>query len=280
MYASRSQKNCFLPVNQFSHFKSLSYYFQPDNIRFMLLTGFETILEETQIQGEDFRRVSTFASFSQKDCFVFVSQFFHFKSLTHYFQPDKIRFTLLTGFKTILEETQIQGAGFERVSTFASVSQKNGFVFVNLFWHFKALIHYFQPYKIRFRVLTVFKTILEETQIQGAGFERVSTFASVSQKNGFVFVNQFWHFKSLSHYFQRYKIRFRLLTGFKTISQETQIQGGFPRVSTFASFSQKNGFVFVNQILHFQALSHYFEPYKIRFRLLTGFKTILQETQK
>ena len=29
------------------------------------------------------------------------------------------------------------------------------------------------------------------------------------------------------------------------------------------------------KILHFKALSHYFQSYKIRFRLLTGFKTIL-----
>ena len=46
---------------------------------------------------------------------------------------------------------------------------------------------------------------------------KVSTFASLSQKNGFVFVNQFSHFKALSHYFKLYKIRFRLLTAFKTI---------------------------------------------------------------
>ena len=187
---------------------------------------------------------------------------------------------LLTGFKTILQKILIYGEGFGRVSTFALVSQENGFVFVNQFLHFKALSHYFQPYKIRFRLLIGFKTILQETQIQGEGFGRVSTFPSISQKNGFVFVNQFSHFKALSHYFQPYKIRFRLLTGFKTNLQETQIQGeGFGRVSTFASLSQKNGFVFVNQFSHFKALSLYFQLYKIRYRLLTGFKTLLQETQ-
>ena len=277
MLASLSQKNGFVFVNQIWHFKALKHYFQCDKIKFSLLQGFKTNLQITQIQRQDSKRVSTFASLSQKNGFVFVNQIWHFKALNYYFQPYKIRFRLLTGFKTILQETQIQGEGFGRVSTFASLSQKNGFVFVNQIWHFKALNHYFQPYKIRFRLLTGFKTNLQKTLIQGGAFGRVSTFASLSQKNGFVFVNQIWHFKALNYYFQPYKIRFRLLTGFKTILQETQIQGeGFGRVSRFAWLFQKNGFVFVKKFLHFKALSHYFQPYKIQFRLLTGFKTILQ----
>ena len=280
-FVSLSQKNGFVFVNQFSHFKALSHYFQPYKIRFRLLTGFKTNLQETQIQREGFGRVSTFPSLSQKHSFVFVIQFLPFKALNQYFQLCKIRFRVFTSFKTLLQKTQRQGEGFRRVSTFVSLSQKNGFVLVNEFSHFKALSHYFQPYKIRFRLLTGFKTILYETQIKGEGFGRVSTFASLSQKNGFVFVNQIWHFKALNYYFQPYKIRFRLLTGFKTILQETQIQGErFGRVSTFASLSQKNGFVLVNQFSHFKALSHYFQHYKVGFSLLTGFKTILQETEK
>ena len=161
-------------------------------------------------------------------------------ALIHYFQHDKFRFRLLTGFKTILQETQIQGEGFGRVSTFVSLSQKNGFVFVNQFSHSKALSHYFQRYKIQFRLLADFKTILQETQIQGEGFERVSTFASCSQKNSFVFVNQFPDFKSFRHYFQPDKIQFGLLTGFKTILQEAQIQGECSAsLSMFTSLSQK-----------------------------------------
>ena len=50
-------------------------------------------------------------------------------------------------------------------------------------------------------------------------------FALLSQKNGFAFVNQIWHFKALSQYSVANKIRFRLLTAFKTNLQETQIQG-------------------------------------------------------
>ena len=158
------------------------------------------------MQGEGFGRVSTFSSLSKKNGLVFVNQFLHFKALSHYFQPYKIRFRLLTGFKTILQKTEIKGEGFGRVSTVASLSQKNYFVFVNQFLHFKALTHYFQPYKIGFRLLRGFKTILQETQIQGQSFRRFSTFASLSLKNGFVFVNQFSHFKYVSHYFQPCKI--------------------------------------------------------------------------
>ena len=166
-----------------------------------------------------------FASLSQKNDFVFILQFSHFKAFSHYFQPYKIRLRLLTGFKTFLQETQIYGERFRRVSTFPSISQKNGFVFVNQFSHFKALNHYFQPYKIRFRLLRGFKTILQETQIQGESFGRVSTFPSCCQRNFFVFLNQFSHFKALSYYFKPSKIGFRLLMAFKTNLQETQIQG-------------------------------------------------------
>ena len=238
------------------------------------------MLQETQIQRERFGIVSTFLSLSHKNGFVFVNQFSHFQSLSHYFQPYMIRLGLLTSFKTFLQETQIQGACFERVSMFVSLSQKNGFLFANQFLHLKALSHYFQPCKIRFRLLAGFKTCLQETQKQGETFRSVSMFFSLSQKNGFVFVNQILLFRSLSHYFQPDKIPFRLLTGFKTILQEAQIQGeGFGRVSTFASFSQKNGFVLVDPFLLLKSLRRYFQPCKIRFRLLTGFKTILQETQ-
>ena len=279
-FSSFSQKNVFVFVNQFSHFKTLSHYFQPYKIRLKLLTGLKTILQETQIQRECFERFPIFASLSLNNGVVFLNQFLHFKALRYYFQRYKSRFRLLTGFKTTLQETQIQGESFRTISTFASLSRKNGFGFVNQFLHFKALSHYFQPYKIRFRPLKGFKTTLQETKIQEECFRRVSTFASLSQKNVFLFVNQFSHFRTLSHYFQPHKIGFRVLRGFKTILQEIQIYGeGLGRISTFAWLSQKNGFAFVNQFSHFNALSHCFQPYKFRFRLLRGFKTILQETQ-
>ena len=46
-------------------------------------------------------------------------------------------------------------------------------------------------------------------------------FPSLSQKNGFAFVNQIWHFKALNQYSVAYKIRFRLLADLKTSSNET-----------------------------------------------------------
>ena len=97
---------------------------------------------------------------------------------------------------------------------FSRCPRKMVFVFLKQFSDFKAWIHYFQPYKIRFRLLTGFKTTLWETQIQGKDFGRVSTFASLFHKNGFVFVNQFLQFKALSHYFQPQKIRLRLQNDF------------------------------------------------------------------
>ena len=48
-------------------------------------------------------------------------------------------------------------------------------------------------------------------------------FASLSQKNGSVFVNQIWYFKASNQYSVVQNIRFRLLTDFKTNLYETQI---------------------------------------------------------
>ena len=42
-------------------------------------------------------------------------------------------------------------------------------------------------------------------------------FASLSQKNGFVLINQIWYFKALNQYSIVHKIRLRLLVEFKTI---------------------------------------------------------------
>ena len=141
---------------------------------------------------------------------------------------------------------------------FALLSRKNGFVFDNQIWYYKALNQYSVAEKIRFRLLRDFKTILQKTQKQGETFWRVSKFAFFSQKHGFVFVNQIFHFKDLNKYSVAHKIPLRLLTDFKTNTQETEIQREiFWRVSRLASISQKNCFVFINQIWHFKALNQY-----------------------
>ena len=46
-------------------------------------------------------------------------------------------------------------------------------------------------------------------------------FASLSQKNGFVFVNQIWHYKVLNQYPISHKTRYRPLTDFKATLSET-----------------------------------------------------------
>ena len=50
-------------------------------------------------------------------------------------------------------------------------------------------------------------------------------FALLSQKNGFVLLNQIFHFKFLNQYSVTHKIQFRLFTDFKTNLEETQIWG-------------------------------------------------------
>ena len=52
----------------------------------------------------------------------------------------------------------------------------------------------------------------------------------------------------------------------------------FRGVSMFASLFQKNGFAFVEQILHFLTYYQYSITQKIRFRVLADFRTSLQKT--
>ena len=159
---------------------------------------------------------------------------------------------LFTDPKTSLQGTPIWGESFQRVSKLTSFSQKNGFVFADQIWHYKALNQYFMAQKIRFRLLVDFKTNLQEAPIYEESFREVSRFASLFQKNDFVFVHQIWHYKALNQYSMAHKIRFKLFIDFKANLQEAPIYGeSFREVSRFASLFQKNGFVFVEQILHF-----------------------------
>ena len=59
------------------------------------------------------------------------------------------------------------------------------------------------------------------------------------------------------------------------VLSNSNIRRNFWRVQRFALFSQKNVFVFVNQISHSKVLNQYSMAQKIRFRLLTHFKTSL-----
>ena len=137
-----------------------------------------------------------FASLSQKNGFVFVSQSWHFKAWNQYSLAKKIQFRLLTDFKKNLKEFKIQEEAFWRVSTLPSRSHKLAFVFVNQIQHFKALNQNSLAHKIQLKILIDFKKNLQETQIQRERSWKVLTFASLSKKNGFVFVNQIWRFKN------------------------------------------------------------------------------------
>ena len=103
-------------------------------------------------------------------------------------------------FKENLQVALIQGESFWRISSFARLSRKNGFVFVNQIWHSQALNIYCMVLKIRFRFLRRLKRNLQGTLTLGERFQSISRFAWLSQKNGSVFVNQIWYPKVWSQY--------------------------------------------------------------------------------
>ena len=88
----------------------------------------------------------------------------------------------------------------------------------------------------------------------GKNLRKVSRSAWLSQKKGFIFGDQIWHYEDLNQYSMAQKIQFTLLTDFKINLQKTAIYGeSFWEVLKFALLSQKNGFDFVEQVLHFKA---------------------------
>ena len=65
-------------------------------------------------------------------------------------------------------------------------------------------------------VFTDSKTNLQETPTWRESISKVSKSASLSQKKGFAFVDQIWHYKDLNQYPMAQKIRFTLFIDFKT----------------------------------------------------------------
>ena len=124
---------------------------------------------------------------------------------------------------------------------FTSLSQNNGFVFVNLFSHFIALSHFFQHYKIGLGLWQASKTFyrkLKNTQNVLEEFQRLSRFptkvvlySSINFciLNAWAIISNFIRFDldfwQASKPFYR-KLKYR--------------EKGFWRVSTFPSLSQKN----------------------------------------
>ena len=91
----------------------------------------------------------------------------------------KIRFMLLTGFKTnFLLGTPIYRKCFWRFPRFASLFQKNGIVFVHYIWQSKAFNQYSMTQKIRFMHLTGSKANLWGTPYRE---KAVGAFQSLSR---------------------------------------------------------------------------------------------------
>ena len=74
------------------------------------------------------------------------------------------------------------------------------------------------------------------------------------RENGYVFIEKIWYFQALWHYSIVQKIQFILLEEFTTNLEETPIWGKIVKV---APCFQKNGFPFVDQIIHFWASEQY-----------------------
>ena len=126
-----SRKMVWYSLTKFGIIKTwLKQYSMDQKIRFIVFLYFKKNLLETAIYRESFREVLTFVSFSEKNGFVFVDQIWHSKGLNQYSMTQKIRFTIFTDFKTNLQKTLIYPESFLEDSTFASLSQKNGFVFI------------------------------------------------------------------------------------------------------------------------------------------------------
>ena len=94
----------------------------------------------------------------------------------------KIWFRLLTHLQTNLNETAIWEENCRYVSNIASMSQKNGFVFVDKIFLFEAFCQYLTTHNIRVRQMADFKTSLHETPIWREPFMKDSRFGSLPQK--------------------------------------------------------------------------------------------------
>ena len=112
--ASLSQQNDFVFVDQILHSKALDQYTITEKIWFRVLEDFKTNLLKTQISGESFWRVSSFASFFQKTDFVLFDQNWHSKALTN--SPWLRRFDLVfwQTWKQIYRKFQNREIFFEK----------------------------------------------------------------------------------------------------------------------------------------------------------------------
>ena len=143
--------------------------------------------------------------------------------------------------------------GFWEVSRPVLLSQKNGKLF-----HFWALYQYSIPQKIRLKLLTDFKTYLYS--------DMVSRFQGLPCFTRKMILHCICQFPALNQCSMAQKIRFRFSRDFKrNLWKIVKYEESFWEFSRFALLSQKNGFVFVDQLLHFWALPWPFTLYYGKF---------------
>ena len=158
----------------------------------------------------------------------------------------KIHFRFSRDFKRNLWKTPKYEESFGEVSRFALLSQKNGFVFVDQLLHFWALPWPFTLYYGR---------LWCEEKLFGK-FQSLPCF---TRKMVLYYICQF---PALNQCSMAQKIHFRFSRDFKRNLWKTpKYEESFGEVSRFALLSQKNGFVFVDQLLHFWALPWPFTLY-------------------
>ena len=173
--------------------------------------------------------------------FCIRSSNYRFLSLASIFVTSNIEFRLLADSKISVWITPIWKETFWEISRSASFCLKTGFVFVDQIWHYKAMYYYSIIKKIRSRRLKDPKKSLQETPSWEKSFWKVSRFALLFQKNGFVCVIKLSHYKALNQNSMTQKFRFKILTDFKkkTYRKPQYRENVFGKIQGLLRFSKK-----------------------------------------
>ena len=150
------------------------------------------------------------ASLSQKRGFVFVEQILHYLALQQHSITQKIRFTLFIDFKTNLQETPTYGEIFCEVSTFVSLSQKNGFVFIDQFGIIKTGTNIPWLRRFDFCFLQSSKLIFRKLQCMEKVFGKFGSLLCFPRKMFFYSLSKFYIFEPLTniHLLRKFDLRF------------------------------------------------------------------------
>ena len=168
--------------------------------RFRILTDLKINLQKKPIQGKSFWRVSRFASLSQKKWFCIRRPNLALESLEPIFNHSQHPIQSFDRLQNKSIRNSKKRKKFLEISKVCLVFPEKWFCIPQLNLALKTLNQYSITLEIPFRSLTEFKTNLQETPIQKESFWKVSRFALFSQRNGFTFVDQIWHYKALNQY--------------------------------------------------------------------------------